>query len=66
MKNVWTVGHSNRDTASFISGENAILNGSREPPLTVDILGCRLGQFGRECSLTPDDFEMLVAAQKGA
>lgn len=33
MKNVWTAGHSNRDTASFISGENTILNGTREPPL---------------------------------
>lgn len=34
MKNVWTAGHSNRDTASFISGENTILNGMREPLLS--------------------------------
>lgn len=33
---------------------------------TADICGCRLGQFSRERSLTPDDFEMLVVAQKGA
>lgn len=31
---------------------------------TVDIFGCHLGQFSREHSLTPDDFEMLVVAQK--
>ncbi len=32
---------------------------------TVDIFGCRLGQFSREHPLTPEDFEMLVAAEKG-
>ena len=32
---------------------------------TVDIFGCRLGQFSREHSLTTDDFEMLVVAEKG-
>jgi 2-polyprenyl-3-methyl-5-hydroxy-6-metoxy-1,4-benzoquinol methylase len=32
----------------------------------VDLFGCRLGQFSREHALTPDDFEMLVAAEKGA
>jgi len=31
----------------------------------VDIFGCRLGQFSREHALTPDDFEMLVVAEKG-
>lgn len=30
----------------------------------VDIFGCHLGQFSREHPLTPDDFEMLVVAQK--
>ena len=30
----------------------------------VDIFGCHLGQFSREHALTPDDFEMLVAAEK--
>lgn len=30
----------------------------------VDIFGCRLGQFSRAHALTPDDFEMLVVAQK--
>lgn len=34
MKNVWTVGHSNRDIASFISGGSTILNGVREPLLS--------------------------------
>jgi len=32
---------------------------------TVDIFGCHLGQFSREHSLTSDDFEMLVVAEKG-
>lgn len=31
----------------------------------VDIFGCHIGQFSREHSLTHDDFEMLVAAEKG-
>lgn len=31
----------------------------------VDIFGCHLGQFSREHALTPNDFEMLVAAEKG-
>ena len=31
----------------------------------VDIFGCHLGQFSREHALTPDDFEMLVVAEKG-
>lgn len=31
----------------------------------VDIFGCRLGRFSREHSLTTDDFEMLVVAEKG-
>jgi 2-polyprenyl-3-methyl-5-hydroxy-6-metoxy-1,4-benzoquinol methylase len=31
----------------------------------VDIFGCHLGQFSREHALTHDDFEMLVAAEKG-
>lgn len=31
----------------------------------VEIFGCRLGQFSREHPLTPDDFEMLVTAEKG-
>jgi 2-polyprenyl-3-methyl-5-hydroxy-6-metoxy-1,4-benzoquinol methylase len=31
----------------------------------VDILGCHLGQFSREHALTPDDFEMLIVAEKG-
>lgn len=30
----------------------------------VDIFGCHLGQFSREHALTPNDFEMLVIAQK--
>ena len=30
----------------------------------VDIFGCRLGQFSRDHALTPDDFEMLIAAEK--
>lgn len=32
----------------------------------VEIFGCQLGQFSREKALTPDDFEMLVVAEKGA
>jgi 2-polyprenyl-3-methyl-5-hydroxy-6-metoxy-1,4-benzoquinol methylase len=32
---------------------------------TVDIFGCHIGQFSREHKLTPDDFEMLVVAEKG-
>ncbi len=32
----------------------------------VDIFGCRLGEFSRERALTPDDFEMLVVAQKSS
>lgn len=32
----------------------------------VDIFGCHLGQFSRDHALTPDDFEMLVVAEKGA
>jgi 2-polyprenyl-3-methyl-5-hydroxy-6-metoxy-1,4-benzoquinol methylase len=31
----------------------------------VDIFGCHLGQFSREHPLTPEDFEMLVVAEKG-
>jgi 2-polyprenyl-3-methyl-5-hydroxy-6-metoxy-1,4-benzoquinol methylase len=31
----------------------------------VDIFGCHLGQFSREHALTPNDFEMLVVAEKG-
>ena len=31
----------------------------------VDIFGCHLGRFSREHALTPDDFEMLVVAEKG-
>lgn len=31
---------------------------------SVDIFGCHLGQFSREHPLTPDDFEMLVVANK--
>jgi hypothetical protein len=31
----------------------------------VDVFGCRLGQFSREDALTPNDFEMLVVAEKG-
>lgn len=30
----------------------------------VDIFGCHLGQFSRQHALTPDDFEMLVVAEK--
>lgn len=30
----------------------------------VDIYGCRLGEFSREDPLTPDDFEMLVIAER--
>jgi len=32
----------------------------------VDIFGCRLGAFSRDDTLTPDDFEMLVVAEKAA
>ncbi len=32
----------------------------------VDIFGCRLGAFSRDRALAPDDFEMLVIAEKGA
>jgi 2-polyprenyl-3-methyl-5-hydroxy-6-metoxy-1,4-benzoquinol methylase len=32
----------------------------------VDIFGCHLGQFSREHAFTPDDFEMLVVAEKAA
>lgn len=32
--------------------------------VNIDILGCHLGQFSREHALTPDDFEMLVVAEK--
>lgn len=32
----------------------------------VDIFGCQIGRFSREHVLTPDDFEMLVVAVKGA
>jgi SAM-dependent methyltransferase len=32
----------------------------------VDIFGCRLGAFSRDDTLTPDDFEMLVVAEKTA
>ncbi len=31
---------------------------------TVDIFGCRLGAFSREDKLTPEDFEMLIVAEK--
>jgi len=31
---------------------------------TVEIFGCHLGQFSRDHLLTPDDFEMLVVAQR--
>lgn len=31
----------------------------------VEIFGCHLGQFSRQDSLTPEDFEMLVVAEKG-
>ncbi len=31
----------------------------------VDVFGCHLGEFSREHPLTPDDFEMLVVAEKG-
>jgi len=31
----------------------------------VDIFGCRLGQFSRDRPLSPDDFEMLIVAEKG-
>ena len=31
----------------------------------VDIFGCHLGQFSREHALAHDDFEMLVATEKG-
>ncbi|MBN1591218.1 MAG: class I SAM-dependent methyltransferase [Pirellulales bacterium] len=30
----------------------------------VDIFGCHLGEFSRDHALTPDDFEMLVVAEK--
>lgn len=33
---------------------------------TVDIFGCHLGAFSREHVLTPDDFEMLVVAERSA
>jgi 2-polyprenyl-3-methyl-5-hydroxy-6-metoxy-1,4-benzoquinol methylase len=33
---------------------------------TVDVFGCHLGQFSREHALTPEDFEMLVVAEKVA
>lgn len=32
---------------------------------SVDIFGCRLGQFSRDHALTTEDFEILVVAQKG-
>ncbi len=32
---------------------------------SVDIFGARLGEFSRDHVLTPDDFEMLIAARKG-
>jgi ubiquinone/menaquinone biosynthesis C-methylase UbiE len=32
----------------------------------VDIFGSHLGQFSREHSLTPNDFEMLIVAEKAA
>ena len=32
----------------------------------VDIFGCHLGQFSRDHVLTPEDFEMLVVAEKSA
>ncbi len=32
----------------------------------VDMFGCHLGQFSREHALTPDDFEILAVAEKGA
>ena len=31
----------------------------------VEVFGCHLGQFSRDHSLTHDDFEMLVVAEKG-
>jgi SAM-dependent methyltransferase len=31
---------------------------------TIDIYGCKLGAFSRNDALTPEDFEMLVVAQK--
>ena len=31
---------------------------------TIDIYGCDIGDFNRDNSLTPDNFEMLVIAQK--
>jgi 2-polyprenyl-3-methyl-5-hydroxy-6-metoxy-1,4-benzoquinol methylase len=31
----------------------------------VEVFGARLGNFSREHALTPDDFEMLVVAEKG-
>jgi len=30
----------------------------------TEIYGCKLGAFSREDKLTPDDFEMLVVADK--
>jgi 2-polyprenyl-3-methyl-5-hydroxy-6-metoxy-1,4-benzoquinol methylase len=30
----------------------------------IDIFGCKLGEFSRKDKLTPEDFEMLVVAQK--
>lgn len=30
----------------------------------IDIFGCPIGQFSREHALTPEDFEMLVVAEK--
>ncbi|MBN1910707.1 MAG: methyltransferase domain-containing protein [Pirellulales bacterium] len=32
---------------------------------TIDIFGSHLGEFSRDHALTPDDFEMLVVAEKG-
>jgi 2-polyprenyl-3-methyl-5-hydroxy-6-metoxy-1,4-benzoquinol methylase len=32
----------------------------------IDIVGAHLGEFSRDHALTPEDFEMLVAAEKGA
>lgn len=32
---------------------------------TAEIFGCRLGEFSREHRLSPNDFEMLVVAEKG-
>jgi cyclopropane fatty-acyl-phospholipid synthase-like methyltransferase len=31
----------------------------------VDVFGCHLGEFSRAHALSPDDFEMLVVAEKG-